>query len=270
MTPNWMGVLVLTLCVALPVAAQDSRPDFAAEYQSLESAFRKESRDFQASIQKLFKEAQAKGAQVDYESLPKPPDADFVPRFEALAERSKGTDTELSCLLWVFQFGGEGVFAILPPSGEVKQPQKQTADMKAAAAIMERHASSPKLGDFAPGLMYRGGLPGNGDIAREYLAKLAKDSPHKEVRASAITAQLLPAHEGGDKAKAEPLIALLKKDYSETKIYKEQVEGILFEREFLSIGKVAPDFELSDIDGKSFKLSDYRGKVVYLDYWGFW
>jgi cytochrome oxidase Cu insertion factor (SCO1/SenC/PrrC family) len=25
-----------------------------------------------------------------------------------------------------------------------------------------------------------------------------------------------------------------------------------------------------DIDGKEFALSDYRGKVVVLDFWGFW
>jgi cytochrome oxidase Cu insertion factor (SCO1/SenC/PrrC family) len=38
----------------------------------------------------------------------------------------------------------------------------------------------------------------------------------------------------------------------------------------LRIGKVAPDIEGEDIDGKPFKLSDYRGKVVLLDFWGHW
>ena len=35
----------------------------------------------------------------------------------------------------------------------------------------------------------------------------------------------------------------------------------------LAIGKVAPDIEGEDQDGKKFKLSDYRGKVVLLDFW---
>jgi peroxiredoxin len=32
----------------------------------------------------------------------------------------------------------------------------------------------------------------------------------------------------------------------------------------------APDFESVDQDGVAFKLSDYRGKVIVVDFWGFW
>ena len=45
---------------------------------------------------------------------------------------------------------------------------------------------------------------------------------------------------------------------------------MLFEIEHLQIGMVAPDFEAQDETGASFKLSDYKGKVVVLDFWGFW
>jgi hypothetical protein len=38
----------------------------------------------------------------------------------------------------------------------------------------------------------------------------------------------------------------------------------------LEIGKEAPDIEGEDIDGVPFRLSDYRGKVVVLDFWGDW
>lgn len=40
--------------------------------------------------------------------------------------------------------------------------------------------------------------------------------------------------------------------------------------EMLQVGSVAPDIEGNDLDGVAFKLSDYRGKVVVLDFWGDW
>ena len=36
------------------------------------------------------------------------------------------------------------------------------------------------------------------------------------------------------------------------------------------IGMLAPEIEAEDIDGIPFKLSDYRGQVVVLDFWGNW
>lgn len=41
-------------------------------------------------------------------------------------------------------------------------------------------------------------------------------------------------------------------------------------REMLKIGAAAPDFTTQDLDGRSVKLSDYRGKVVVLDFWATW
>ena len=37
-----------------------------------------------------------------------------------------------------------------------------------------------------------------------------------------------------------------------------------------SVGQMAPDITGEDIDGVAFALSDYRGKVVMLDFWGDW
>jgi len=46
--------------------------------------------------------------------------------------------------------------------------------------------------------------------------------------------------------------------------------SILFQIEHLAIGAMAPEIEANDTSGVSFKLSDYRGKVVLLDFWGNW
>jgi thiol-disulfide isomerase/thioredoxin len=41
-------------------------------------------------------------------------------------------------------------------------------------------------------------------------------------------------------------------------------------QEYAPIDKQVPEIEGEDLDGKTFKLSDYRGKVVLLTFWGHW
>ena len=52
--------------------------------------------------------------------------------------------------------------------------------------------------------------------------------------------------------------------------FGEQAAPVLFEARFLSVGKVAPNIEGHDSSEVAFDLSDYRGQVVLLDFWGNW
>lgn len=52
--------------------------------------------------------------------------------------------------------------------------------------------------------------------------------------------------------------------------YGEAASRELFDLQRLQVGMVAPEIEGSDLDEVPFKLSDYRGKVVMLDFWGHW
>ena len=59
-------------------------------------------------------------------------------------------------------------------------------------------------------------------------------------------------------------------NYPEEDRLVDRAKTQLFEIENLAIGCIAPEIEGEDLDGVAFKLSDYRGKVVVLDFWGHW
>jgi hypothetical protein len=70
----------------------------------------------------------------------------------------------------------------------------------------------------------------------------------------------------GDPQGAEKLL----KSVADKATKKELRESAKTQLNFLltlSVGKVAPETQGEDTDGKKFKLSDYRGKVVVLDFW---
>jgi cytochrome oxidase Cu insertion factor (SCO1/SenC/PrrC family) len=62
------------------------------------------------------------------------------------------------------------------------------------------------------------------------------------------------------------------KEYGDVKMQYDDVVGMRAKTELhairhLAVGKPAQDIDGTDQDGKRFKLSDYRGKVVLLYFW---
>ncbi|MEM7454085.1 MAG: TlpA disulfide reductase family protein [Planctomycetota bacterium] len=52
--------------------------------------------------------------------------------------------------------------------------------------------------------------------------------------------------------------------------YSEHVAELTYFFENLAVGRQAPAISGEDVDGALFQLSDYRGKVVMLRFWGHW
>lgn len=75
-------------------------------------------------------------------------------------------------------------------------------------------------------------------------------------------------------AEAEKLLDRVVKEFPTEKgprdLLAKSAKAELFEMRNLAIGKAVPDIEQEDMDGVKFKLSDYRGKVVVIDFWGHW
>ncbi|MFW0717765.1 redoxin domain-containing protein [Pedobacter sp. N23S346] len=53
-------------------------------------------------------------------------------------------------------------------------------------------------------------------------------------------------------------------------VYGKRIKQFIGTSSVIAPGNEAPDFKLSDLDGKAKKLSDYRGKYVFIDFWASW
>lgn len=59
-------------------------------------------------------------------------------------------------------------------------------------------------------------------------------------------------------------------DVSENGQANQALSIIYNETKDLNAGSLAPGFSLADIDGKTVELSDFKGKVVFIDFWATW
>jgi hypothetical protein len=147
------------------------------------------------------------------------------------------------------------------------------ASKTAVAALQKDHLKSKAL----EALLERGLIIGRaiGDAeGKEFLDAVIAKNPHALNRAWALYWRAYPLTRGRgvsaeDKEKGEQMLAEAEKLAAGT-LLAERIAAPRFEQERLQIGMTAPDIEGADVDGTPFKLSDYRGKVVVIDFWGFW
>ena len=97
------------------------------------------------------------------------------------------------------------------------------------------------------------------------------DVPHVTTRQRAMATFLM---EPAPKLNGEPLTdesrRTIERYVARKKTLGEESEARLDDMFNLALGKPAPEIEGVDLDGKPLKLSDYKGKVVVLVFWGTW
>lgn len=154
-------------------------------------------------------------------------------------------------------------------------PKCVTAATDRLLAAHPNHRAVARLVDY---------LYGRSEECGEVLKKIAGRTSDPTIRASstfALGKNLLAQYDAlGDKpdqwekaaADAEKTLAraieLLKSEKLAEQVAEAERELKAFRA--IRLGKSAPEIGGKDLDGKAFKLSEYRGKVVLLDFWGNW
>lgn len=142
---------------------------------------------------------------------------------------------------------------------------------RALSLLAKHHVESEELKDIAMRAT-RGSIE-----MVPALGLIVKNSPHREVRGCAMLAMgILQVQDPESRKDGEKMLELVVAEYADVKVYGGRYEigtmatGELYEARNLQIGMTVPEIEAEDIDGVDFKLSDYRGKVILLDFWGDW
>ena len=118
----------------------------------------------------------------------------------------------------------------------------------------------------------------------QQLRAIADASPHAMIRSQARYSLAARLRESDPGAAVGLLEQVLAEDVEVLQVERPEIDdrkswtGTLAERareelhelRHLSVGCTAPDIVGEDLAGKPMKLSQYRGRVVVLDFWGFW
>lgn len=193
---------------------------------------------------------------------------DWAPKFRAIADAHPEGAAAAECLAWIVQNHRDG------------KAQAEALDL-----LAENHLSSAVVARVCPMLEYSPAAN-----VESFLRRVMADGPDRDAkgRACYTLARVLGSRseraarvaEGGESGasgveqEAVSLFEEVEKTYGDLKYGRgtlgEKAKADLFEIRNLAVGKVAPDIEGEDGDGVRFKLTDYRGKVVLLDFWGEW
>jgi hypothetical protein len=244
-------------------AARSAKQEYDALYQEYRQAGRARLQKFREEREKA-KTAGEPTPSFDMAAF----DAEWLPRFQAGATKYKGQDDAMPFLVWVVD-------------------NSNGANQDAAiATLVDDHIASPRFGEAVQtigNMWYSVGAERVRNLVAQVLAKNQDSNVQAEaylVRATVTFADGKTTIAGetqasaGEKRKValDSAVADLTKGIAvaKDKALEGRLEGFLFELQHLQPGMSAPDTEGNDLDGKAFKLSDYKGKVVMLDFWGDW
>jgi thiol-disulfide isomerase/thioredoxin len=162
-----------------------------------------------------------------------------------------------------------------------------TLDAELTKLAMKNKTDS-RMGQLCFNLLYRGGEPWAESITKA----VAESNPSRDIRAQATFAQgyqwykkAFPYGTEPPDSEREASVNEARKYFTEAAKYTDvktpdgkTTIGSKATHELkrldnipnLKVGGIAPEIDADDLEGKRLKLSDYRGKVVMVVFWGSW
>jgi hypothetical protein len=281
---------------AAPIApAPQEQPKPAAEPVAPDSsagrlaAIKQKYNDEQEAYFALFKDAKT---DEDYEAIAKtakrPDPAPYRAQARAIVDEKPSDPVALDAITWL-----------------LTELRAGTEQKELLAIVEKHHMQSDKLVPLARTL-----ASDTKNGGREFVEKLVEKSPSADVRGSALYAlagakqrdldgarriqstkdddesaklekrygdryaDLKGMDVAAEQKRVEDMLERTVREFPSVAFNKstlgERAAADLFEAHNLQVGKVAPDIVAEDLDGKEFRLADYRGKIVLLDFWGNW
>jgi thiol-disulfide isomerase/thioredoxin len=273
-----LGFLLLAP-IAQPPAHAEQKPSAtpspdAAALKELKEQFDKEFKNFMTVARQEFEAARQARKTDGFKPSVAYPGGTYSPRFLAIAAKAPDAPEALDALTMALITGSDG------------EGKPLDTRIKAIQILHDHYTTKPEIKSVLP-LLVRFDEPEAQALLREIIAKNPdrelqlktyrtmiayremtiknivtwKDIPTRvrQVEANlgkAETAKLIAQAERSEKEIAE-LKAVLREKYSD--LTPE-----------IAIGKPAPEVISQDLDGKTTKLSDHKGKVVVLDVWATW
>ena len=189
----------------------------------------------------------------------------FAPKFLRLIQRSPQEPTAIKAFSWLM----------------AHQPNSPAAS-QAVELIIEYHLQSDEMGNLCQEMSYP-----TSPVGEKLLRALLERSQRRNVQGYARNAlanhlkcladsdeDLAQAQKEAMLQEAGKLLEEVRTIYGDMPLlqgtFGQEAERGLYEIRHLSVGMIAPEIIGTDIDDKPMRLSDYRGKIVVLLFWGFW
>lgn len=221
-------------------AAEDPAVTLAKEYEAAYEAYRQKLREADREARKALRK--------------QAPINEYWGKFEALARKNNGR-----ALLWL----ADNIKA----NKGIKKDQRSKVLEPIYGALVEHHAGAEWFGDALSSLSKNAKDFEPKKVAELY-TQVVKSSKDKDVQAQALFFGAKALAKEDPKTSAA-FLDRIGEEFGNTH-YFTMAQSLNVKPADVEQGKVAPDFYGETIDGFGFNLEDYRGKVVALDFYGFW